>query len=180
MATPRNVPYFGWKNRLCRVVWALGYLLLFRYSPRPLHFWRCAVLRAFGARVGPGVHVYPRVRIWAPWKIDLREGCGIGDGVILYSQACITIGRFAVVSQGTHLCAGTHDYAQRGFPLVAKPIVVGNEAWLAAECMVLPGVTIGEGSVIGARAVVTKDMPPWMVCAGHPCRTIKPRPRPGE
>ena len=55
--------------------------------------------------------------------------------------------------------------------------VVWTEAWLAAECFVMPGVSIGDGAVIGARSVVTKDMAAWTVCAGHPCVPIKPRPR---
>jgi putative colanic acid biosynthesis acetyltransferase WcaF len=80
-----------------------------------------------------------------------------------------------VISQGTHLCTGTHDYNKPEFPLVTAPISVGNEAWLAAECFVLPGVEIGEGAVIGARSVVTTNIPSWMVCAGHPCKPIKPR-----
>jgi putative colanic acid biosynthesis acetyltransferase WcaF len=67
----------------------------------------------------------------------------------------------------------THTDAN--FPLIAKPIVVGGSAWIAAEAFVHPGITIGEGAVIGARAVVTKDMPAWMVCVGHPCQPVKPR-----
>jgi len=101
----------------------------------------------------------------------------VGDGAILYSQGMIRLGRRTVVSQGAHLCAGTHDYEQPGFPLITRPITVSANAWLAAECFIMPGVTIGEGAVIGARSVVTKDMPAWMVCAGHPCRPLKPRHR---
>jgi len=168
-------PSFSFKNRLYRIVWSVFYALFFRLSPKPLHGWRSFLLRCFGARVGQGVHVYPQVKIWAPWNITLHDQCGIGNGAILYSQGKITIGKRAVVSQGAHLCAGTHDYNQPGLPLITKPIVVGDFAWVAAEAFVHPGVTLGAGCVIGARSVVTKDMPSWMVCAGHPCKPIKPR-----
>lgn len=171
-------PSFSLGNRVARVIWNAAWLVLFRPSPRPLHGWRRWLLRRFGATVGPGVHVYPDVRIWAPWNLTLEECCGIGDRAILYTQGRITVGRLAVISQGSHLCAGTHDYTRVGFPLVTKPITIGAEAWLAAECFVHPGVTIGEGAVIGARAVVNKDMPAWTVCAGHPCVSLKPRERP--
>ncbi len=79
------------------------------------------------------------------------------------------------MSQRAFICAGTHDYTKSGHPLITAPIVIGDNAWVAAEAFVHPGVTIGEGAVIGARSVVTKDMPAWTVCAGHPCKPIKER-----
>lgn len=168
-------PSFSLRNRLGRVVWGLAYTLLFRFSPRPFHGWRSFLLRCFGAKVGRGVHVYPGVRIWAPWTLELADEAGVANGAILYSLARITIGRRAVVSQGAHICAGTHDYTRPGSPLVAMPIQIGDFAWVAAEAFVHPGLTIGEGCVIGARSVVTRDMPSWTVCAGHPCKPIKER-----
>jgi putative colanic acid biosynthesis acetyltransferase WcaF len=168
-------PSFTLSNRIQRTVWAIFYVLLFRYSPRPFHGWRSFLLKAFGATVGKGVHVYPSVKIWAPWNLVLGDQCGIASGVTLYSQGKIFIGRKTVISQGTHLVAGTHDYTKPGFPLIAMPITIGNNVWIAAEAFIHPGITIEEGCVIGARAVVTKDMPGWMVCAGHPCKPIKPR-----
>jgi putative colanic acid biosynthesis acetyltransferase WcaF len=166
---------FSLKNRVARVVWGIIHVILFRYSPKPLHGWRSFLLRMFGAKVGKGVHVYPGVKIWAPWNLNFGDECGVANGAILYSQGYITIGRRAVISQGAQLCSGTHDYTDPGFPLVTSPINVGDHAWVAAEAFVHPGISIGEGCVIGARSVVTKDMPDWMVCAGHPCKPIKER-----
>jgi putative colanic acid biosynthesis acetyltransferase WcaF len=87
----------------------------------------------------------------------------------------IVLGERCVVSQGAHLCAGTHDYEAPNFQLVTAPITIGARAWVCTEAFVGPGVTVGEGAVIGARAVATKDMPAWTVCAGNPCRPLKPR-----
>ncbi len=171
-------PSFSLGNRLARVAWNTVYLLLVRYSPTPFHGWRVLLLRLFGAKVGRGVHIYPRVKIWAPWNVRLSDECGIANGVILYSQGKISIGKRAVVSQGSHLCAGTHDYSRPHFPLITKPIHVGDFAWIAAEAFIHPGVSIGEGAVIGARSVVTKNMPAWQVCSGFPCVHIRPRVRP--
>jgi putative colanic acid biosynthesis acetyltransferase WcaF len=168
-------PSFSLKNRLARVLWGVVVLTLFKYSPRPLHSWRSFLLRCFGAKVGKGVHVYPGAIIWAPWNLELDDECGVASGATLYSQGKIRIGKRAVISQGSHLCAGTHDYTLPGFPLITKPITIADHAWIAAEAFVHPGVTIGEGCVVGARSVVTRDMPAWMVCAGHPCKPLKDR-----
>ncbi|CAN5445639.1 colanic acid biosynthesis acetyltransferase WcaF [soil metagenome] len=170
-----NGPSFSLKNRLSRVVWGVVYMVLFRYSPKPLHAWRSFLLRLFGAKVGKGVHVYPAVKIWAPWNLDLADECGVANGAVLYSQGKITIGKRVVISQGAHICAGTHDYRKSGFPLITMPIVIGDHVWIATEAFIHPGVTVGEGSVIGARAVVSKSMPSWMICSGHPCVAIRPR-----
>lgn len=166
---------FSLSNRLVRVLWNFVNFFLFRFTPNPLHEWRAFVLRCFGAKVGKNVHVYPGARIWAPWNLELADGSAVANNVVVYCQAKITIGYYAVVSQGVNLCAGTHDYTKPGFPLITKPIFVGKRSWIAAEVFVHPGITIGEGCVIGARSVVTKDMPAWTVCAGHPCRPIKKR-----
>ena len=168
-------PSFSLHNRMYRVVWAIVSTLLFHPSPRPFHKWRAFLLRIFGAKVGKNVHVYPGTKIWAPWNLVLLDECGIAKGAILYSQGKIFIGYRAVISQGAHLVTGTHDYTKTGFPLITMPIHIGDHAWIAAEAFVHPGITIGDGCVIGARSVVTKDMPPWRVCAGHPCRPIKDR-----
>jgi len=169
-------PAFSLASRLYRVLWQTAELLFFRYSPRPLHRYRSFILRLFGAKVGRGVHVYPKVKIWAPWNLVLKDECGIANGVTLYSQGKIIIGRRAVISQGAHIVTGTHDYTHPGFPLITKPIIIADHAWIATESFIHPGITIGEGCVIGARSVVTKSMPAWMVCGGHPCKPIKERP----
>ncbi len=77
---------FSLKNRIGRVVWGLAYITLFRYSPKPLHSWRSFILRLFGAKIGKGVHIYPAVKIWAPWNLEAQDGAGVANGVDLYCQ----------------------------------------------------------------------------------------------
>lgn len=163
-----------------RSVWALVQGTLFRWSPRPWHGWRTRLLRLFGADIPePGkVVVFPTVRITYPRRLHLQPRSMLGPRVTVYNLTDVTLEAGANVSQNTHLCAGTHDFTVWSMPLVTKPIVIGRNAWVAADVFIGPGVTIGELAVIGARSVVVKDMPPRMICAGHPCRPIKPRPDP--
>lgn len=172
---PYTQPSFSLKNRVARLIWAIIYTLFFQSSPRPFYEWRSFLLRCFGAKIGKGCHVYPKARIWAPWNLVMADYAGMADDVNCYSMAIVSLGTKVVVSQGTYLCTGTHDYEDPSFQLYAKPISISDNVWLCAESFIHPGVTIGEGSVIGARSVVTKDMPAWTVCAGNPCKPIKPR-----
>jgi putative colanic acid biosynthesis acetyltransferase WcaF len=158
-----------------RAVWQLLVKPIFKLLPRPCSSLRIAILRAFGARIGPRCLIEPRVDVLIPWNLIVDEFVAIGREVEIYNYGEVRIGRMTLVSQYTYLCAGSHDYTHPYMPLVAKPIVIGSECWVAADVFVGPGVTIGDGAVIGARAVVTKDMPPWMVCAGNPCKPIKAR-----
>jgi len=178
MAINRNTyigPSFSIRNRLARTVWAFFYWVLFYPSPRLFHSWRILILRCFGAKIGKGVHVYPTAKIWAPWNLSIASEACVAGGAILYSQGPIRIGYRSIISQGVHLCTGTHDYETTGHPLVTYPISIGSYVWLCAECFVHPGVCIGDGVVVGARSVVTCDLPEWSVCAGMPCKFVKLR-----
>jgi putative colanic acid biosynthesis acetyltransferase WcaF len=175
---PYRQPSFSLGHRARRAIWGMAYLLLFRPSPRPLHRWRAFLLRAFGARIGQGCHVYPAAKVWAPWNLRLGNFVGIGDGANLYSMDIIDIGDYAVVSQGAYLCGGTHDYNSANFQLVVRPIVIGAHAWICAEAFLHPGTLVPEGAVIGARAVAKGALPDaWSVYAGHPCRKVGERTR---
>jgi putative colanic acid biosynthesis acetyltransferase WcaF len=170
---PKRAVLLGW-------LWALVQATLFRWSPRPWHWWRAWLLKAFGADISfpSQVVIFPSVKVYFPWELTLGPRAMVGRGVQLYSVGRITLGYGANLSQNCHLCTGTHDYNRWAMPVVTKPIVIGANAWLGADVFVGPGVTIGELSVIGARSVVVKDLPPRMVCAGNPCRPLKERPEP--
>lgn len=155
-----------------RLLWAAAHPL-FALSPRPLWGWRRGLLRLFGAKVGQGVHVFPSVRITIPWNLTLGDQCAIGDRAILYALGPITLGARATVSQGAHLCAGTHDFALPDRPLRKPPIKVESDAWIAADVFVGPGVTVGVGAVVGARSVVVKDVETGWIVAGNPARPVR-------
>ena len=174
-ADPYRQSSFSLANRAARIAWNLVYILLFRFTPRLMYSWRAFLLRIFGAKIGKGCHVYPKSIVWAPWNLEMGDCSCIADEVLCYSMARIIIGERSVISQGVRLYTGSHDYESPNFQLYAKPITIGPNVWIAAEAFVMPGVTISEGSVIGARSVVTHDMPAWTVCAGNPCKSIKQR-----
>lgn len=172
----RRLPKPSLSNKLARLLWSVAYMTLFRFSPIPAHAWRRALLRAFGARVGRLVVVYPSARIWAPWALHVEEGATIGRGCELYNVMPVRLGRRAIVSQYAYVCTASHDY-QSDFELLAAPVRIEGEAWVGAGSFIGPGVTIGTGAVVGARAVVMRSLRPWTVVAGNPAQVIGRRSR---
>lgn len=162
----------SFKNKLGRTLWGIAYVLLFRFSPRPLHQWRCFILKSFGARIGDGVKFYSTARVWAPWNLTIGDAAIIGDRVDCYDVAPIYIGYRSVISQDSCLCAATHDHRSTAFSLIPKPVRIESRAWVAARAFVGPGVTIGEKSVVGACAVVFKDVEPGAIVIGNPAKKL--------
>jgi len=170
----RATAKYSRKEILLRLLWGLC-SPLFRYSPRPLFRWRCFLLKAFGAHIGTHVHIYNSATIYMPWNLEIGDWSAIGEYAFIYNLGKITIGTRATISHRAHLCAGTHDYASPSLPLIKPPITIGDQCWICAGSFIGPDVVIGEGAVVGARAVVTKDVEPWSIMAGNPAQHIKDR-----
>jgi putative colanic acid biosynthesis acetyltransferase WcaF len=162
-------------SRLKESAWlAIKWLFFQTTLPWPSTF-RSALLRLFGARIGHGVVIRANVNISFPWHLHIGDHVWIGEEVMILSLAQVTIESHVCISQRAFLCTGSHDYNSASFPLFAKPITIGADAWICTEAFLGSGVQIGEGAVIGARAVVMCSQPAWMVCAGNPARPLKPR-----
>jgi putative colanic acid biosynthesis acetyltransferase WcaF len=172
-------PAFPLRLRMRRLVWNVVWTLLYRLSPRPLHGWRTFLLRAFGARMGPNCHFYPKSKVWAPWNLNCDDQVTAADGAEIYNPSPMTLGSHAILSQDSYLCGATHDYDDPAFPLIAFTMHVGAYSWVCARASVAPGANVGEGAVLGLGSVATRDLDPWTVYAGVPAVRVKERRRHG-
>ncbi len=166
---------FRGRSGLIVQLWWFTDFFLFKPSPQIMYGWRRFLLRLFGAKIGKKVIIRPSATITYPWKVTIGDYSWIGDDVVLYSLGEIEIGNNVVISQKSYLCAASHDYTKEDFPIWAKKITIEDECWLATDVYVAPGITIGKGTVVGARSNVFKDLPPGKVCVGSPARPIKDR-----
>jgi putative colanic acid biosynthesis acetyltransferase WcaF len=174
-AKARGASPWSLRHRVAQLAWELTWTLSCAWTPKPLHPWRRVVLRVFGARVSGRPFVHQRARIQVPWRLTLADGACIGERANLYTLDEISVGEGATVAQEAYLCAGTHDFADPALPLVTAPIRIEAHAFVGARAFVMPGVTVGARAIVGACAVVTKDIPPGAVCAGNPARVLSPR-----
>lgn len=170
--TPKN---FRGRSALVVQLWWIVQAIFFKPSPQVLYGWRRFLLRLFGASIGKAVIIRPSVSITYPWKLEIGDYSWIGDNVVLYSLGNIIIGKNTVVSQRSYLCTGSHDYSKLEFPIYSEGIIIEDECWLATDVYVGPGITIGQGTVVGARSSVFKDLPAGKICLGSPAKVLKDR-----
>src|SRR4051794_11341246 len=143
-------------NRLARLAWQVCWILFFRPTPPFMGAWRTFLLRCFGAKV-TYARFHPTVRVWAPWLLEVGSEVWVDERVYFYNAYGITVGDRVVISQGAFLCSASHDYTLPEYPLCGGRITVESDSWITADVFVGPGVTIAQGCVVGARAVVVKS-----------------------
>ena len=166
-----------WPNshRVLRVLWEFCWVIFCCWTPKPLNEWRLFWLRVFDAKIDGKPFVHQRARIAVPWNLTLHDRACLGDRANAYCLAEIEIGARATVAQEAYLDTGSHDFNQTGLPLVTAKITIGEDAFIGARAFVLPGVTIGARSVVGACSVVTRDVPEDVIAAGNPCKVLRKR-----
>lgn len=163
------------ENKIIRRFWSFISALLFRPFGLPqFNFWRILLLKIFGAKIGRGSVVYSSAKVLAPWNLTMGDYSVLGPNVKLHIDKTI-LGSKVTVSQGVYLCSGSHDITHLNKPFISAPIVLNDFVWIAAEAFIGPGVTVKEGAIVGARAVVFKDVEPWTVVGGNPAKFIKKR-----
>lgn len=164
------------KNKLARAAWMAFSCILFRPFAGPLfRYYRSLILRLWGAKVGKRCAIAAGAKIWAPWNLVIGDYVAVANGAELYDVAPITLGDHVTISQDSYLCTASHDISKKLKPLTFNPIHIEAYAWVCARATILPGVTIGEGSVAGCASVVAKDVEPWTVVGGNPAKFVKKR-----
>lgn len=138
----------------------------------PGTFWRRLLLLMYGAKIGIGVRIKPRVQITSPWLLNVGDWCWLGEGLWIDNLAVVHIGDQVCLSQGAYLCTGNHDYRSPTFDLRLGAINVKSEAWIAAKSVLAPGVTVGSGAVVSLGAVVLDDVPSRSIVRGNPAKVV--------
>lgn len=164
------------RHQIVRLVWNIVWTVFAQPLPRSIGSgWKRFLLRMFGAKIHPSAVVYSSANVYYPANLEMEAYSCLASEVDCYNVALIKIGANSTVSQGAYLCTASHDITNPLNPLITAPIVIEDQAWIAADAFVGMGVTIGQGAVVGARAAVFKDVEPWTVVGGNPAKFIKKR-----
>lgn len=159
------------------LLWEIAWNTFCVWTPKPFNGWRLMWLKLFGAKIYGKPFVHQRARIEVPWNLIMHDRSCLGDRANAYSLDIIELMPRSTVAQESYLCTGTHKFDDPNLPLQTAKITIAEDAFLGARTFVLPGITIGAGTITGAGSVVTTDLPEWTICAGNPCKPIKRRER---
>lgn len=139
------------------------------------NFIQLSVLKIFGATIGQGINIKPRVNIHLPWKLTIGDHAWIGEEVFILNFEPVTIGGNVCISQRAFLCTGNHDYRSTDFAFRNAPITIGAGVWIGAQSFIGPGLEIGDECVVTAGSVVTQSLSENKICSGNPCVEVKAR-----
>ena len=141
----------------------------------PGTFWRKVTLRLFGAKVGSGGRIKPRVHVTCPWNLTVGNYCWIGEKVWIDNLSEVSLGENVCLSQGVYLCTGNHNYRKSTFDLCSAPIIIQDQAWIAAYSVLAPGTQIGKGVVVGIGSVVHGNIVERSIVRGNPAIVVGQR-----
>lgn len=166
---------FRGRSKFIVQLWWIVEKILFAMSPQFFYGWRRFLLRSFGAKIGKNVLIRSTAKFTYPWKVEIGDNSWIGEETIFYSLDEIKIGKNVAVAHGVYFNTGLHDYSKDNFTILSNKIIVEDECWITNDVYIAPGVSIGKGTVVGARSNVFKDLPEGYICYGSPAKPIKKR-----
>ncbi len=165
-------------DKLLNMVWSIVNSTIFRITPSKLGVFRkirITLLRMFGAEADWDASIHPSAKIEYPWNFKIGKKSSLGEKSWIYALTKVEIGENTCIGKDVYLMTGTHDVNSPEFVLVKKPIIIGDGAWIATDAKILPGVSIGDMAVVGAGAIVTRDVQAWSIVGGNPAKFIKKR-----
>jgi putative colanic acid biosynthesis acetyltransferase WcaF len=161
-------------SRLRRALWYVVHEL-FICTGHPFGSIRVMMLRLFGAEIGKGVVVKPRVRVKYPWKLKVGANSWIGEDVWIDNLGLVTIGANCCLSQGAMLLCGNHDYRRTTFDLMVGDITLEEGVWIGAKAVVCPGVVCYSHSVLSVGSMASSPLESYAIYRGNPAVKVKVR-----
>ena len=163
------------RKSIKKVLWYFFNALFFTNRLNTINSSKIFLLHLFGAKIGRGVIIKPRVNIKYPWLLEIGDYTWIGESVWIDNITEVKIGNNSCISQGAMLLTGNHDYKKTTFDLILGKIILEDGVWIGARAVVCPGVYCGSHSVLTVSSVVSRNMGPYMIYRGNPAVAIKKR-----
>ncbi len=158
-----------------RALWYFANSAILNNSFIPFSRIKIKVLRLFGAKIGKGVVIKPSVNIKYPWNLKIGNYVWIGENVWIDNLVEVSIGDNVCISQGAMLLCGNHNYKKTTFDLMVGKIVIEEGAWVGAQSVVCPHVTIHSHAVLSVGSVASHDLDEYSMYQGNPAIKVRDR-----
>ncbi len=159
--------------------WSIGLdfkLMILRWTGYvPSHLFRKTIYRLAGIKVGSGSTIHMWANFFQPKNISIGEDSIIGDHVFLDGRAKLNIGNHVAIASQVLIYNSEHDIHSPDFKSIEDSVAIGDYVFVGPRAIVLPGVKIGQGAIVAAGAVVTKDVPEMTIVGGIPAKLIGKR-----
>jgi putative colanic acid biosynthesis acetyltransferase WcaF len=162
-------------SALVRLLWYVCNALFFLNPFFPFSYPKVFLLRLFGARIGRGVVIKPRVNIKYPWKLIVGDYSWIGEQVWIDNLDEVKVGNNVCISQGAMLLCGNHHYKKSAFDLIVQPIQLEDGVWIGARAVVTPGVNCESHSILTVNSVANGTLTAYGIYQGNPAIKIRDR-----
>lgn len=162
-------------NKLKQILWFFINAILIKPSWNGFSGMKIMVLKLFGAEIGTGVVIKPKVNVKYPWKLRVGDYSWIGEDVWIDNLDQVSIGDNVCISQGAMLLCGNHNYQKDTFDLITNPIILEEGVWVGAKSIVCPGVTLKSHSILSVGSVANRDLDSYCIYKGNPAIKVKDR-----
>jgi len=170
-----NRGYSPGRGAVVRTLWYVCNAIFFTSWLLPVSAPKRFLLRLFGASIGRGVVIKPRVNIKYPWRLRVGDHGWIGEGSWIDNLVEVTVGNHVCISQGAYLLTGNHDYKDERFGFLGSPIVLGDGSWVGAFAVVCPGARLGPNSIVTVGSILRGEAEPDGIYSGNPAVRVRDR-----
>ncbi|MBL4624846.1 MAG: colanic acid biosynthesis acetyltransferase WcaF, partial [Flavobacteriales bacterium] len=163
------------RPKIVVLVWYVFNTMVLNSYLIPISFLKRVLLRVFGAEIGKGVVIKPKVNIKYPWKLRVGDNTWIGENVWIDNLDLVEIGANVCISQGALILSGNHDYTNPSFNLIVKPIRIEEGVWIGAKSIVTQGVICKSHSILSVNSVANGNLEAYSIYKGNPAEKIRDR-----
>lgn len=160
--------------KLKKFVWYVFFYPIVK-SYIPGTFWRKFILKLFGSKIGKRCVTKPNLRVKYPWNLKIGDNCWLGESLWIDNIDEVIIEKNVCISQGVYLCTGNHNYKKIGFDLFINPILIKEESWICAKCIVGPGSKIMKGTVLTSGSTFSGNSLEGSIYTGCPATFVRKR-----
>lgn len=172
---PVQTTPFELRIKLKSHFWKLINSTVFRWFPNQIKKPRVVLLTLFGAKLANTVNVSRTAVIDHPWNLTMGHLSSLGDNSWTYCLDTITIGDKCCIGKDVYLLTSSHDVHDLSFKQTFRPIIINDGCWVATGAYIMPGVTLGSYTIVGAKSLVVKDTAPYSIVGGNPAKVLKKR-----